>query len=87
MKPIKKYRRCHASDWLRSERLKKTWLALHYMGEKGATSLQIHEFTKSMSVHSDISELRANGINIPPAKYAYTNQNGRKVYIYKLISE
>ena len=84
---VKKYRRCHAGNFETSGRMKKTYLALHYMGDRGATTLQIQNFTGSMCVHSDVSALRANGVNIAPAKYIGTYSSGSKVYLYKLLEK
>jgi hypothetical protein len=73
----------HKADLKKSARLQLTMAALED-GEPHSTA-EISKVTGSMSTHTDISELRANGINIGPAKYLHKSENGRKIYTYQLI--
>jgi hypothetical protein len=71
----------HAAKADKSERLSRT---LHYIqtwGSLGATSAEIHAWTGSMAVATDISELRQNGYHID-CKYDGINHDGRKIFRY-----
>jgi hypothetical protein len=80
---IKKYSRCHAGTLENSNRLITTYNLL-WSAKKGITTEDIRKKTGSVAVHSDISSLRANGINIPKAKYCGLSATGRKIYLYKI---
>jgi biotin operon repressor len=49
------------------------------------TSAEIYAVTGSMAVHTDIHELRENGVNVSPAKYTGLSATGRKKYAYRII--
>lgn len=77
----KKKKGMNAGNIETSERLRKTYLILLYNGKKGLTTMEIQKHTKSQAVHSDISALRKNGLNIPPAEYVCL-RNGRRIFRY-----
>jgi len=84
MSLIKKYRRSHAADWISSNQLQAAWKLLKQRGRTGATTLDLHNISGSLSPSTVVSNLRANGIKISPAKYIYSSANGNKIYLYKL---
>ena len=73
----------NAAKLERSERLRRTYYVL-LSGPK--TTQELQELTGSMAVHSDVAELKANGIKVLPAKYIGKSSGGRKVYLYSLES-
>lgn len=75
----------HAASLKRSERLQNLLKALRTDYYKTTCMLQTE--TGSMAVHSDIHELRCDGVPVAPAKYFGRNSNGKKIYGYKLIKE
>lgn len=48
------------------------------------SSAEIQRKTRSMAVHTDIHELRCNGVNVSPALYYGKSRAGRKIYRYRL---
>lgn len=74
----------HAGKLNKSQRLQ----ALHaYLAERrstGATTQEIARATGSVAVHSDASDLRANGVKVE-CEFEETNEYGRKVYRYRLV--
>lgn len=48
------------------------------------TTEEIALCTGSMAVHTDIHELRKNGVNVSPAKYCGRSTTGRKIYAYRI---
>jgi hypothetical protein len=80
-----KKRTHHAANVRTSSRLKKYLSALNTMCE--FTSIQLQRLTNSVSVSSDIDELRKNGVEVLPARYIGRNKNGRHIYGYKLASK
>jgi hypothetical protein len=74
----------HAGNIYSSERLQKT---LERLRQGPATTKQLSEYTGSEAVHSDIHELRQNGINIAPAKYLGKSESGKKIYQYEFVNE
>lgn len=77
-------RASHAASLKRSERLKRL---LACLSTEYQTGKQLQIKTKSLAVHSDIHELRCEGIPVAPAKYFGRNRNGSKIYGYKLREE
>jgi hypothetical protein len=51
------------------------------------TSLELQRLTGGCAIHSDVAELRAQGIQVEPAKYWGRTDEGRKVYCYQLARE
>jgi hypothetical protein len=78
-------RASHAANLKRSERLQRLLKALRADCYKTTCMLQTE--TGSMAVHSDIHELRCEGIPVAPAKYFGKNSNGKKIYGYKLMEK
>jgi len=68
----------HCGNPKKSKRLRDTIFAL---GRSWKTSAEIQRATGSMAVHTDISDLRENGYNIPSRYLGVTN--GRKIYSYR----
>lgn len=56
--------RIRAANLRRSPRLQRTLAALVRAGQGGATTLELHQATGSMAVHTDAAELKANGCRI-----------------------
>jgi hypothetical protein len=48
------------------------------------TSAELQRFTGGMAIHSDIAELRAQGIPVAPAKYLHKTTDGHKIYLYAM---
>jgi hypothetical protein len=74
----------HAARLDKSNRLQALHGFLLSMGDCGATTQQIARHLGSVAVHSDVSELRANGIGVT-CEFEETNEYGRKVYRYRLV--
>lgn len=49
-----------------------------------ATTIQLQEATRSCAIHSDINDLKKNGIKIKPAKYIGRTPDNRKIFKYEL---
>lgn len=73
----------HAASLDRSSRLRRTIEVLR-AHPGGCTTLDLVLLTGSCAVHSDVSELRANGIPIS-CEYERTT-NGRRVYRYRIAA-
>lgn len=75
--------RSHAATLADSERL----IVLHSILSDGLphTTAELSERTGSMAIHSDVHELRQNGVAVGKARYVGLSQSGRKVYEYQLI--
>jgi hypothetical protein len=72
----------HFADVKKSHRLRRMVKAL---GRSWRTTAELQAITRSMCVHTDISELRANGKDIL-CRYDSTDaQTGAKIYRYRLI--
>lgn len=71
----------HAATLERSPRLRRLRdvLAAH---PDGLTTMALVQWTGSCAVHSDVAELRANGIGVA-CEYLGTRE-GRRVYRYRL---
>ena len=78
-------RASHAANLKRSERLQRLLRALSADYYKTTSILQAQ--TGSMAIHSDIHELRCEGVPVAPAKYFGKNSNGKKIYGYKLMEK
>lgn len=78
-------RASHAASLKRSERLQRLLRALSADYYKTTSILQAQ--TGSMAIHSDIHELRCEGVPVAPAKYFGRNRNGSKIYGYKLMEK
>ena len=72
----------HAAKLMNSDRLL-FLLNIFLLGE-WYTTKELEKKTGSTAVHTDIHELRKNGVKISPAKYCGVNSNGRKIYKYRL---
>ncbi len=72
----------HASP-LSSQRMQKLLAALR---SGPCTTMKLNELCQSTRASSDVSEARANGAIIA-CTYLGTNENGRRVHLYTLISE
>lgn len=72
----------HASP-LTSDRIQRVLTVLR---QRPATTLELNELCGSTRASSDVSECRANGCVIN-AEYVGTNETGRRVYRYHLVSE
>jgi len=71
----------NAAKLSRSPRLQKTLEVLRAHPD-GCTTLELVLFTGSCAAHSDVAEIRANGI---PVSCSYQRTaNGRRVYLYRL---
>ncbi len=66
-----------------SPRLQRALDALLRAGKNGLTTFDLFVATGSMAVHSDVSEIRANGYDISCAMVG-KNASGRRVYRYTL---
>ena len=71
----------HAARLDSSPRLKRT-LAVLEAHPDGCTTLELVLLTGSCAAHSDVAELRANGIPVE-CRYERT-ANGRRVYRYRV---
>lgn len=69
---------------LTSPRLAAVVSMLRRRGDYGATTAEIQSETGSMAVHSDVAEIRANGLAVD-CKFDSRTEAGRKVYRYTLI--
>jgi hypothetical protein len=73
----------HAADVETSSRLKAALNLLRQRGPEGATTFEIFQASNDMAVHSTVSELRANGLDVSPA--IYVGKIGkRRVFKYVL---
>jgi hypothetical protein len=70
----------HAGNADRSFRLARTLMLLKSCGARGCTTAEIQAWSNSMAPATDISELRANGYDIP--KPTSTVRNRRRVFRY-----
>jgi len=75
----------HAARIESSPRLQRCLAALRRYGATGATTYQLFDATGSMAVHSDVSELRANGLRVDC--WMDRAENGRRIYRYRLVEE
>ena len=66
----------------RSPRLQAFLRFLEDRGDRGATTFEIAQETRSCAVHTDCSELRANGFVIDVRQVGH--ENGRRIYLYRL---
>ena len=73
----------HAANLENSDRLKSLHRALSVGGI--FTTAKLQTLTGSMAIHSDIHELRQNGIPVSKAIYIGKNGEGKKVYGYQLL--
>lgn len=73
----------HAANLSKSARLQRTLTYLRGAGARGLSTSAISRRTGSMAVHSDIAELRANGVGVT-CRYDHTTPAGRRVYRYRL---
>lgn len=71
----------HAARLSNSPRLQRTLDVLRAHPD-GCTTLELVLHTGSCAAHSDVAELRANGVNVACA-YDRT-ANGRRVYRYRI---
>ena len=73
----------HAANLENSDRLK----GLHKALSAGGifTTAKLQTLTGSMAIHSDIHELRQNGVPVSKAIYIGKNGEGKKVYGYQLL--
>lgn len=71
----------HAAALERSPRLRRTLDVLRAHPD-GLTTMQLVNWTGSCAVHSDVSELRANGIGV--ACEYLGQRDGRRIYRYRL---
>ena len=74
----------HAAKLHSSDRLKRTLAALTAAGAEGLTTDGVRRVTGSVCVHSNVAELRANGI-IVECRFVGV-QDGSRVYRYTLGS-
>jgi hypothetical protein len=72
----------HAAKIENSDRLQKVQALLSQGGI--FTTAKIQSETGSMAVHSDVHELRCNGVPVSRAIYLGRNSEGRRVHGYKL---
>ena len=73
----------HHAKLENSERLQSTLRVLKDFGWH--TSEEIYQRTKSMAVHSDIHELRKNGLLIDQRYRKGLSPNGRRISEYRLL--
>lgn len=71
----------HHANAAKSPRLARLLGYVRSMGRHGATSLDLQQWTGSMAVSTDISELRRNGHRID-CVYEKKTPTGRKVFRY-----
>lgn len=71
----------HAAVLSRSPRLRRTLDVLRAHPD-GLTTLALVQWTGSCAVHSDVAELRANGVNVA-CQYQGT-RDGRRIYRYRI---
>jgi hypothetical protein len=69
---------------LTSARLQKLLAYLQECGLRGATTLELCQRCITTRPSSDVSELRANGVQIE-TQFEGTNENGRRIYRYTLL--
>ena len=70
----------HAAAIGTSARLQAVLEFLRDRGARGATTAELQSATGSMAIHSDVAEVRANGVEV---RCAYDGMsNGRRVYRY-----
>ena len=74
----------NAAKLEKSSRLQAVLAFLRDRGERGATTAELQAATGSMAIHSDVAEVRANGVEVSCA-YDGTS-NGRRVYRYRLAA-
>ena len=71
----------HAADLAKSPRLRRTLDVLR-AHPAGLTTMALVQWTGSCAVHSDVAELRANGI---PVTCEYQGlRDGRRIYLYRV---
>jgi hypothetical protein len=75
----------HAAILADSPRLQKIKALLVERGQRGATTWEIMHLCDCTGVGRDIDELRKNGEQVE-CEYQGKNQNGRKVYVYRLLA-
>lgn len=71
----------HAAKLCRSPRLMRTLDVLRAHPD-GLTTLELVQWTGSCAVHSDVAEIRANGIGVA-CEYLGT-RDGRRIYRYRV---
>ncbi len=71
----------HQGRFETSRRQQETLLCLMEAGSRGRTTLEIQRRTGSMSVATNVSELRQNGHKIE-CVYDYTADTGSRVFRY-----
>jgi hypothetical protein len=71
----------HAADLSRSPRLRRTLDVLRAHPD-GLTTLALVQWTGSCAAHSDVAELRANGIKV--ACEYQGMRDGRRIYRYRI---
>lgn len=76
----------HAATLSRSARLQAVLAFLSDRGERGATTRELQDATGSCAVHSDIAELRANGVTVTRT-YEGKTLFGRQVNRYRLVAQ
>jgi hypothetical protein len=69
----------------RSPRLQAVLEILSERGRIGATTREIQLETGSVAVHSDVAELRANGLTVC-CSYDGLSERGRRVYRYAIAA-
>lgn len=74
----------HAARLETSPRLRALLSALLKAGDRGLTTREIFERTESMAIHSDVSELRANGYRVA-CEGTGTTPGGRRIYRYRIV--
>lgn len=81
---IKNIRKSHYANVNKSNRLKR--LLSELQNGKLLSTVELQHKTGSMAIHSDIHELRCNGINVSRAKYIGTH-NGNRIYGYQIENQ
>lgn len=71
----------HHASADKSKRLRRLADYIRSMGRHGATSLDLQQWTGSMAIATDVSELRSNGYVID-CTYEKKTPSGRKVFRY-----
>ena len=74
----------HFANITKSERLKKVLDIL--ADRKEHSTIELAKATDSVAIHSDISEIRANGFPIE-RRYAGKNDNGRQINYYRWVTQ
>lgn len=75
----------HGGKIDKSTRLDRMYQTLNEFGT--ASTLQLQKMTGDLACSTTISDLRKAGVPIPPAEYLGKTQEGRKIYLYRMVEK